>query len=269
VNEQMPDVQARRPEVSSALAAVVEKATWKDPKRRYSELAPMLEDLEHALEVEVSRAGSSTGEATNVLRSVPAKSRRLLTPRRLSVAGVLIVLVAAAVAIGIAVFTGDEGPSREKNKETGAAPVGAIVGADDFDPEGTPPNDEHPEEVRFAIDNNPTGTSWTTESYSGGLAGVGKTGVGLAVDAGKVVEAAEMKIVTPTPGWTGEVYATATDPHPDDLEPWGEPVGTIDDAGEDDTVELTLAQPSRHYLIWITDLGDNEAVEISDIRILG
>ena len=124
VNEQMPDVQVRRPQVSSALAAVVDKATWKDPGRRYSEMAPMLDDLEHALEVEVSRAGSSTGEATNVLRSVPAKNRQLLTPRRLSVAGIAIVLIGAAIAIGIAVFTGDEGPSREKNKETGTAPVG-------------------------------------------------------------------------------------------------------------------------------------------------
>src|SRR5215212_8195932 len=64
------DVQMRRPDVSSALAAVVDHATAKDPGRRYSDMGPMLDDLEHALEVEVSRAGSSTGgEATNVLRS--------------------------------------------------------------------------------------------------------------------------------------------------------------------------------------------------------
>ncbi|HEX6117454.1 MAG TPA: protein kinase [Solirubrobacterales bacterium] len=269
VNEQMPDVQVRRPQVSSALAAVVEKATWKDPGRRYSEMAPMLDDLEHALEVEVSRAGSSTGEATNVLRSVPARNRRLLTPRRLSVAGIAVVLIAAAIAIAIAVFTGDEGPSRQKNKETGAAPVGDIVGADDFDPEGTPPNDEHPEEVELAIDGNETGTSWTTESYSAGLEGANKSGVGIAVDAGKPVEAAELKVVTPTPGWSGEVYATSESPHPDDLEGWGEPVGTIEDAGEDVTAELSLTDPARHYLLWLTDLGDNDAVEIADVRLLG
>ena len=33
VNEQMPDVQARRPEISSALAAVVERATSKEHRR--------------------------------------------------------------------------------------------------------------------------------------------------------------------------------------------------------------------------------------------
>jgi serine/threonine-protein kinase len=272
VNEQMPDVQVRRPEVSSALAAVVEHATAKDPGRRYSDMGPMLDDLEHALEVEVSRAGTSTGgEATNVLRSVPARKRRLLTPRRLSVAGIAIVLIAAAVAITIAALTGGEGPSREKNKETGAAPVGAIAGADDFDPEGTPPNDEHPDEVELAIDGDSTGTSWTTESYSAGLAGANKSGVGISVDAGDPVEASELKLVTPTPGWTGEVYASDDDAR--DLAGWGEPVGTIENAGESangtQSVPLELPEAAQYYLIWITDLGDNEAVEISDIRLLG
>ncbi len=267
VNEQMPDVQVRRPQVSSALAAVVEKATWKDPGRRYPDMAPMLDDLEHALEVEVSRAGSSTGEATNVLRSVPARNRRLLTPRRLSVAGIAIVLIGAAVAIAIAVFTGDEGPSRAKNKETGAAPVGDLTEAADFDPEGD--DEEHSDEVAGAIDGNATGTSWTTESYSAGLAGAPKSGVGIYVGVDDPAEVGEMQLVTPTPGWSGEVYASAEDPPPDELDGWGEPVGTIEDATEDETVPLELTEPAQYYLVWITDLGDNEAVEISDIRLLG
>jgi hypothetical protein len=270
VNEQMPDVQVRRPQVSSALAAVVEKATWKDPGKRYSELAPMLDDLEHALEVEVSRAGSSTGEATNVLRSVPARDRKLLTPRRLSVAGILIVLLGAGIAIAIAALTGEEGPSRERNKETGAAPVGDIAGADDFDPETDGGDDEeHSDEVRFAIDGDPTGTGWTTETYEVGLEGAPKDGVGLEVDAGAAVEATEIQVVTPTPGWSAEIYASAAAEAPEELDEWGEPVGAIEDVGDDGTIELTLAEPSQHYLIWITDLGDNDAVEISDVRLLG
>ena len=57
VNERMPDVQERRPEVSSALAAVIERATAKDPKKRYPDMIAMLADLEGALEVEVARSG--------------------------------------------------------------------------------------------------------------------------------------------------------------------------------------------------------------------
>ena len=71
VNEKMPDVQKQRRDVSSALAAVVERATEKKPEKRYQDMNAMLADLENALEVEVARAGRSTGEATTVLDSVP------------------------------------------------------------------------------------------------------------------------------------------------------------------------------------------------------
>ena len=80
VNERMPDVQERRPEVSSALAAVIERATAKEPKKRYPDMIAMLADLEGALEVEVARSGTSHGEATSVLDAVPSR-RRLLTPQ--------------------------------------------------------------------------------------------------------------------------------------------------------------------------------------------
>ena len=265
VNEDMPDIQVRRPEVSSALAAVVDRATVKDPSGRYIDMATMLDDLESALEVEIARAGSSTGEATNVLRSVPGPRRRIFTPRRMSLAGIAIVLIGAAVALGIAALTGGEGPSREGNKATGTGPI-PVEGATDFDPEGTGTAGEHPEEVRFATDGNPTGTAWTTEDYSAGLAGL-KSGVGIYVDAGEPVEASELKVVTPTPGWTGEVYASNEEP--DDLAGWGEPVGSVSNAGEDETVSLDVPEDAQYYLLWITDLGDNSTVEISDIRLLG
>src|ERR671931_2714777 len=77
VNEDMPDVQKRRPEVSSALAAVIERATAKDPKQRYPDMASCLADLETALEVEVARSGGAHGQATSVLETVP--KRKILT----------------------------------------------------------------------------------------------------------------------------------------------------------------------------------------------
>ena len=110
VNEQMPDVQERCPGVSSALAAVVERATAKEPKKRYPEMVAMLADLEGALEVEVARGGGAHGEATNVLDAIPA-SRRLLTPRRASAAGIVLVLAAVVAALLVAALTGSDEPS--------------------------------------------------------------------------------------------------------------------------------------------------------------
>src|SRR5213595_2031969 len=81
VREELPDLQLRRPETSSALAAVVDRATEKDLSRRYVDDAQLIADLEDVLAIELSRAGQSTGEATAVLRTLPARSRRRLPLR--------------------------------------------------------------------------------------------------------------------------------------------------------------------------------------------
>src|ERR687897_2180690 len=87
VREPLPDVQRRRPEISAALAAVVERATAKETQHRYPSVSQMVHDLEEVLAIEAARSGQATGEATTVLRSlssdtadfVPARLRR---PRR-------------------------------------------------------------------------------------------------------------------------------------------------------------------------------------------
>src|SRR3954453_22673098 len=79
VNEELPDVQQRRPELSAAAAMVVERATTKDPAKRYAEIGEMIDALSTALEVEAARAGSTTGEATSVLEAVPPAKRKLST----------------------------------------------------------------------------------------------------------------------------------------------------------------------------------------------
>ena len=150
VNERMPDVQERRPEISSALAAVIERATAKEPKKRYPDMIAMLADLEGALEVEVARSGTSHGEATSVLDAVPSR-RRLLTPRRVSAAGVLLVLAAVVAALLIAALTGNNEPATGN----GGAPRAGRINlqrAQAFDP---PPGDgeEHSSDVE-------TGDRW-------------------------------------------------------------------------------------------------------------
>ena len=121
VNETVPSVQRRRPDASAALAAAIEKSTAKEPKDRYPDMNAFLRDLEGALEVEVARAGGATGEATSVLDSVPEKRRRLVTRRRISWVGVLLLIAAAGAAIAIAALSGDSGRSQEPPPESTAA----------------------------------------------------------------------------------------------------------------------------------------------------
>ena len=89
VNEDLPDVQRRRPEVSAAVALVVERSTAKDPDERYQRVSEMIDDLSTALEVEAARAGSTTGEATSVLDAVPPPKRKLSGRARWSWAAIV------------------------------------------------------------------------------------------------------------------------------------------------------------------------------------
>src|SRR4051812_19314245 len=207
VNEDMPDVQLQRPEVSSALAAVVERATAKDPKQRYPDMASCLADLEGALEVEVARSGGSHGQATSVLDTVPKDKRKVLTTRRVSAAGVFLVLAATVAALLITALTGNHSHSGSSPAAPAGAPV-SITDTQSFDP---PPGDgtEHDEDLGLAIDGNP-GTGWSTESYDAPTTedSVGKPGVGLVLTASEPAAARTMRVRSELGGWSMEVYAS-------------------------------------------------------------
>jgi serine/threonine-protein kinase len=272
VNERMPDVQRRRPEVSAALAAVIERSTEKKPERRYPDMAAMLADLENALEVEVARAGRSTGEATTVLDSVPRRERRILTSRTISVAGILLVLAGTAAALIIAGLAGDDGGGGGgggggPNEEPAGTEV-TLTSATDFDPLGD--DQEHPEEAELAVDGD-ADTTWPTEEYTASavvMDAAGKPGVGLIVDAGAPVQGSSITISTPDGGWNAAIYAAEGPPAK--FEAWGEPVGTVSNASAEQTIELDVPEPAQYYLIWFTKLtgpAGEYKVEVSEIRL--
>jgi serine/threonine-protein kinase len=273
VNEQIPDVQRKRRGVSSALAAVIERATQKEPRKRYPDMNAMLADLEAALEVEVARAGHSTGEATTVLDSVPKRERRILTSRNVSLAGILLVLAGVAVALLIAGSADD--PKRGGGGDAQASAAGddvSLADAVDFDPDGD--GVEHEEEVGLATDGDP-GTVWPTETYTTGpevTTAANKPGVGLIIEADQEVVGTNLAISSTKADWAGEIYAAASGP-PEDLAGWGQPVAEFTGQQAQETgVDLSLAEPARFYLIWITSLAsydDGYRVEIGSVRLTG
>jgi eukaryotic-like serine/threonine-protein kinase len=267
VNEPLPDVQAKRPEVSAALASVVDRATTKDPRDRYPTVAEMVRDLEQTLEVEAARSGGTSGEATSVLESVPSSQRKLARRRRIPGLGVAMAIVGIALIVAALVFGG-----KELNNDNAPAKGGAEIHIPDgataeFDPEGSDGRETGTQAL--AIDGNPTGTSWETEHYAtqdfGGL----KDGVGLTLDVGKSVNAKSMEIRSPLSGWDAEIYESTGSP-PSDLSGWGRPVATINDGGNRETASLP-GRAAKSFLIWITkpvqDDTGQYAMQISNIRL--
>ena len=78
-----------------------------------------------------------------------------------------------------------------------------------YDPEGDGHEEDGTEEL--AIDGNPTETSWTTEHYDTDTFAGTKTGpdpgVGIYVTTKAVASPSKMTILSPTPGWTAQIFA--------------------------------------------------------------
>src|ERR1700761_7660305 len=105
VREELPDVQVKRPEISAALASVVEIATAKRESDRYADDGEMIADLEDVLELETARAGSSlNAEATSVMKTLPESTRRRLPMRIRHPWYIVIGLVIVAAVVAVLVF---------------------------------------------------------------------------------------------------------------------------------------------------------------------
>src|SRR5690349_11272711 len=278
VNEELPDVQRRRPEISAAVALVVERSTAKDPDERYQDVGEMIDDLETALEVEAARSGSTTGEATSVLDAVPAPDRKLSGGGRWSWAAIaMIALVGvAALAATWLISDGFVGGGGAKKDKGGSV---TVASATDYDPQGD--GEEIGSKVNLAVDGNPTGTAWETEHYdSDTFAGTKEPeeegeepGVGIYVTTDSPARPKTMIVKTPTPGWDAEVFAAYSGP-PEALAEWGEPVGEAIAAGETEEISLDVRKPAKYFLLWFTkasearDQAGRYQVEISDIALL-
>jgi serine/threonine-protein kinase len=273
VNEELPDVQRRRPEASAAVALVVERATAKNPEERYRQVGEMIDDLSTALEVEAARAGSTAEEATSVLDAVPPPKRELSGRARWSWAAIAVLVLVAGAALGIVQLI-SSGTFGGGGAEEGAGKPVAISSAIDYDPQGD--GEEGGDSVGFATDGNPSGTAWETEHYDTDSFAGTKTGpdpgVGIYVTTNSPATPERMVVRTPSAGWDAEVFAAAAGP-PSDLSGWGPPVGEATGASGREEIALDVTRPSTYFLLWFTraaearDQPGRYQVEISDIEL--
>ncbi len=270
VRDPMPDAQRVRPEISAALARVVERATAKEVRNRYASADEMVRELEEVLAIEAARAGEAPGEATTVLRSLRGDTAeyapgRLRRPRSaVMLSAVAIGLLAGVIAL-FATRTEKGAGGSVTPKGSGLTEVRLSAdAASDYDPESTD-GEESPDATQNAIDGNRT-TNWDTETYRAGLAGVHKSGVGLYVNAGSPLIARRLDLVTSTPGFTARVYGAAT-AVPTAISGWT-PVSRPVKASEDEEIPLdTRGRRFRYYLLWITALGDQQKAVVQELSL--
>jgi tRNA A-37 threonylcarbamoyl transferase component Bud32 len=279
VREEIPDVQYRRPEVSSALAAVIDTATAKRRQERYADDAELIADLEDVLAIETARAGGATGEATSVLRTLPSRARRRIPFRmRHRAVAVILLLVVAAAAVGGVVWlatrthhgTGNLNVKAPTSSSTNGGGGGSLKQvrlcqscAYGFNPLGSPSN-EHPE-ASLAIDNQ-LGTAWTTQTYYSDT--LNKAGVGLYVDARPMTTARVLRIFTTTPGFTATIYARKDQPPltwPDSG--WAKISAPTVVSHKQDIQLSGSGTKYRFYLVWITSLGGHPSLALDEVTL--
>ena len=276
VREPLPDVQRLRPQVSAVLAAVVDRATAKRPDDRYANDAELIADLEDVLAIETARSGSATGEVTSVLRTLPSQAQRRVPfrVRHRGIAVLLLLLAAAAVIAGI-VYVGTR--AHHGTGQLSIKPPRSTRGlsqvtlcsscASGFNPLGTPTN-ETPN-ADLAIDNQ-LGTYWDTQQYYDHK--LNKAGTGIYVNAGPGTRsgtpAADLRIIDATPGFRVTIYARHNVPPIRWPDPGWVQVSAPTWVGTRTDIPLTSANtPYRYYLVWITDLGGREQLQIAEVAL--
>ena len=266
VREEVPDVQHVRPELAAATASVVDRAVAKDTSQRYPDAASMAADLEEVLAIEASRSGQATGEVTSVLQTLPGRTRRRLPLRMRYPARWVgsLALLGAIVAIALVLAAGSTHRGTGVPPGLQAAGLKAVslsqTAAHSYNPFGTGPENEN--RVQNVVDSDPN-ASWSTEQYyEGTLRKPGGVGTGLYLDASPGVRAKAIEVQTGTPGFAAQVYGASEAPvalsngdsTPLAARGWRGPLGASASVTNGQRIALSVSQPYRYYLLWITTL---------------
>ena len=241
VNDDVPSVLSRRPDTPLRLASLIERCMAKLPADRPESMDAVVAELEACLaELDAKEGGEATMIVQPKRAAKPARPPRRRAPRKpFPVWPALFgALLLAAVVVGVLLAQRDDpGPSASN------APV-RLAGVGAYDPDGG--DGEHDSEAPRATDGNPQ-TYWPTSSYRASFDAIGKSGVGLVLDAGATRKLSQLVLTTDTPGFTAEIKAGSSPQGP------FETVGPSKAVGPRTTWELDGAD-ARYYVVWITDL---------------
>jgi serine/threonine-protein kinase len=267
VREEVPDVQTLRPELSSATAAVLDRAVAKDLSRRYPDASSLAGELEEVLAIETSRSGQATGEVTTVLRTLPGKARRRLPLRLRHPVNLVaaIVLLAVAVAVALVLLAGRTHRGTGVGSDVvshGLVPIPlSQTAAHGYNAFGTGP--ENRDQIQNIVDADPN-TTWSTETYyEGTLRKAAGVGSGLYLDAAPGVAAKAIEVKTPTPGFSVQLYGadhiqlplTYGDPAPLSARGWQGPLGASAYVHNRERIDINPpGRRFRYYLIWLATL---------------
>lgn len=259
VNDPVPSVIDRRPDVPLRVSELVERAMAKRPDDRFPSMDAFIAALEAAMAEAEELRGPEGNGATELLPAVaPAPPRQRARERerereprrrrRRRAPWPLLAVLLVALAGGAAIWAIADGRIDPSGGNGNAAPAEEVElrAVSDWDPHSDDQS-EHPDRVPNATDGN-RDTYWTTETYTTNLKEQ-KPGVGIVFDAGSRVELGGLTVVSAEAGYVALVQAGASPEGP------FRPVSEQQRVEGETTFELdTGGEAYRYYLLWIVDL---------------
>jgi serine/threonine-protein kinase len=255
VNDPVPSVRDERPDVPPRLDWAIQQAMAKDREQRYASMSEFAAELEACyVELDGDEGATMIGRAGATLVRPPAA--RATRRRRRPIWPIVLLGVALAALlgglVGLLAFRHNDGGGSQNTPPATASRI-HLRGVGAYDPDGT--GGEHDSDAPKAADGDPT-TYWTTETYNSGLQ---KPGVGVVLDAGRVVSPKTIRVTTDTDGFTAEIRAGGSKdgPFSTRISPPEHVSGTT---------SFPIRGRGRYFVIWITDLGSNSAVHVNEVR---
>ena len=247
------------------LEAIVLRAMEKSPEQRFPSAAEM-----HSALLSVDLGPDDAVPAVQREETPPGGGPQTFAQSERSWMVPVFVIVVVAVTLGVVgvLFARSDTGQRLLNDPDGGggsqAEVVSVLSAGAFDP---PPGsgEEHDEELGFLIDGDPA-TAWTTEQYGNRRFGGLKSGVGFVLNLNGSRALNQLEVTSEARGWSASVYvADGAKPSAPPGE-WGEPAAT--QVGIDGTATFDLGgKQGSVVLVWITDLGEGDAVSVGDVRL--
>lgn len=254
VNDEPPRGSDRRGDLPPSVDRVVATALAKSPVDRFATMEEFAEALEACRREVVT--GLPSSQSTLVMDgrdAAPVPSSRQTARRRILqlAAAAALIAVAILVALGVVALLDTGGaPARGASKH--GAPVQPVAepvqlkAVAAYDP---PPGDGVEDDSRLGLaTDGATSTAWITEHYATRSFGNLKDGVGIVVDAGTPERLATVTVETDTPGFTAVIRSGTSSTGP------FASVSGSETVGRSTTFALTMSEPRRYYLIWITAL---------------
>ncbi|MCU0259752.1 MAG: protein kinase [Ilumatobacteraceae bacterium] len=130
-----------------------------------------------------------------------------------------------------------------------------------WDPDGDNGGENDTQADAVLADGDPD-TGWATECYSSQYLG-GKRGVGLVV-ALSTASAGTVSVDSLNAPYQLELYASSAETAPADPDGWGAPLAPKAYATEPGTVAAPAPEGTRHLLVWLRELGPDDACSESN-----